>query len=43
MIVMAITDKEKRARGGITAFLVDKDTPGLILQCQIPVIGGHAP
>jgi alkylation response protein AidB-like acyl-CoA dehydrogenase len=43
MIVMAITDKEKRARGGITAFLVDKGTPGLILQRQIPVIGGHAP
>ena len=43
MIVMAVTDKEKRARGGITAFLVDKGTPGLILQRQIPVIGGHAP
>jgi acyl-CoA dehydrogenase len=43
MIVMALTDKEKRARGGITAFLVDKDTPGLVLQRQIPVIGGHAP
>jgi len=43
IIVMALTDKEKRARGGITAFLVDKGTPGLILQRQIPVIGGHAP
>jgi alkylation response protein AidB-like acyl-CoA dehydrogenase len=43
LIVMALTDKEKRARGGITAFLVDKGTPGLILQRQIPVIGGHAP
>ena len=43
IIVMALTDKEKRARGGITAFLVDKDTPGLVLQRQIPVIGGHAP
>jgi len=43
MIVMALTDKEKRARGGITAFLVDKGTPGLVLQRQIPVIGGHAP
>lgn len=43
MIVMALTDKDKRARGGITAFLVDKGTPGLILQRQIPVIGGHAP
>ncbi len=26
--VFALTDKEKRARGGITAFLVDKGTPG---------------
>jgi acyl-CoA dehydrogenase len=42
-IVMAVTDKEKRARGGITAFLVDKGTPGLVLQRQIPVIGSHAP
>ena len=27
-IVMALTDKEKRARGGITLLLVDKGTPG---------------
>ena len=27
-IVFAVTDKEKRARGGVTAFLVDKGTPG---------------
>ncbi|MBI2881776.1 MAG: acyl-CoA dehydrogenase family protein [Candidatus Tectomicrobia bacterium] len=27
-IVFAVTDKEKRAQGGITAFLVDKGTPG---------------
>jgi alkylation response protein AidB-like acyl-CoA dehydrogenase len=27
-LVFAVTDSEKRARGGITAFLVDKDTPG---------------
>ena len=26
--VMALTDKEKRARGGITAFAVEKDFPG---------------
>ena len=43
IIVMAVTDKEKKAKGGLTAFLVDKDTPGLVLQRQIPVIGGHAP
>ncbi len=28
VIVFAVTDKEKKARGGITAFLVDKGTPG---------------
>jgi acyl-CoA dehydrogenase len=43
IIVMAVSDKEKRARGGITAFLVEKGTPGMVLQRQIPVIGGHAP
>jgi acyl-CoA dehydrogenase len=26
--VFALTDKEKKARGGITAFLVEKDSPG---------------
>jgi acyl-CoA dehydrogenase len=28
VIVFAVTDPEKRARGGITAFIVDKGTPG---------------
>src|SRR5438105_5412222 len=27
-IVFAVTDKEKRANGGITAFLVERDSPG---------------
>jgi len=27
-LVFAVTDREKRAQGGITAFLVDTDTPG---------------
>lgn len=27
-IVFAVTDAEKRANGGITAFIVDRDTPG---------------
>ena len=27
-LVFAVTDPEKRARGGITAFFIDKDTPG---------------
>jgi acyl-CoA dehydrogenase len=39
-IVMAITDKEKRARGGISAFLVDKGTPGFNVLRRIPMIGG---
>jgi acyl-CoA dehydrogenase len=41
LIVMAVTDKDKRQRGGITAFLVDRDTPGLKLVRPIP-IAGHA-
>ena len=36
IIVMALTDKEKRARGGITAFLVDKGTPGLCYSAKFP-------
>ena len=28
-IVYAVTDEKKRARGGITAFIVDRDNPGL--------------
>ncbi len=39
-IVMAVTDKEKRARGGISAFLVDKGTPGFNVLRRIPMIGG---
>src|SRR6185369_7024677 len=41
-IVMALTDKEKRARGGISAFLVDKGTPGFNVLRRIPMIGGAA-
>jgi acyl-CoA dehydrogenase len=39
-ILMAVTDKEKRARGGMSAFLVDKDTPGFNVLRRIPMIGG---
>ncbi|HLK24458.1 MAG TPA: acyl-CoA dehydrogenase [Caulobacteraceae bacterium] len=39
-IVMALTDKEKRARGGISAFLVDKGTPGFNVLRAIPMVGG---
>ncbi|MES2530747.1 MAG: acyl-CoA dehydrogenase family protein [Pseudomonadota bacterium] len=46
VIVMALTDKEKRARGGITLFLVDKGTPGFTVNRVQPMMGhrgyGHA-
>jgi acyl-CoA dehydrogenase len=41
-ILMAVSDKEKGARGGISAFLVDKDTPGFNVLRRIPMIGGAA-
>ncbi|HLI67958.1 MAG TPA: acyl-CoA dehydrogenase family protein [Caulobacteraceae bacterium] len=39
-IVMALTDREKRSRGGISAFLVDKGTPGFNVLRAIPMVGG---
>jgi len=39
-IVMAVTDKQKGARGGISAFLVDKGTKGFNVLRRIPMIGG---
>jgi acyl-CoA dehydrogenase len=39
-IVMAVTDKALGARGGISAFLVDKGTPGLHIERRIPMLGG---
>ncbi|MEO8811786.1 MAG: acyl-CoA dehydrogenase family protein [Caulobacteraceae bacterium] len=39
-ILMAVTDKEKGARGGISAFLVDQGTPGFNVLRRIPMIGG---
>jgi acyl-CoA dehydrogenase len=40
-IVMAKTDPAK-GRDGISAFLVDKDTPGFIVERKIPMLGGTA-
>ncbi len=40
-IIMALTDKEKKARGGISAFLVDKETKGFEVTRAIPMIGGN--
>ncbi|MBI4189493.1 MAG: acyl-CoA dehydrogenase [Betaproteobacteria bacterium] len=42
-IVIAVNDKAKRAHGGLTAFLVDRDAPGLKLARPIPMIGAHRP
>ena len=46
IIVMALTDPDKRARGGITLFLVDKDAPGFSVSRTQPMMGhrgyGHA-
>src|SRR6201996_6990700 len=39
-IAMAVTDPEKGSRGGITAFLVDKGTPGLVIARAIPMLAG---
>jgi acyl-CoA dehydrogenase len=38
-IVMAKTDTSK-GRHGISAFLIDRDTPGFIVERNIPMIGG---
>lgn len=40
LILMASTDPEKGARGGITAFLMDTDTPGFNIERQIPMLAG---
>ncbi len=42
-IVIAVTDKEKRARGGISAFLVDKGTPGLVVGPHASTMGEPTP
>ena len=41
--VMAVTDPEKRARGGITCFMVDMKSPGVVLERQWPTMMGDAP
>lgn len=43
IIVMAVTDPEKGSRGGITAFLVDKDAKGLSIPSVFNTMGEHAP
>lgn len=43
IIVIAVTDPDKRARGGMTAFLVDKGTKGLSIPSSYPMIGEYHP
>ena len=40
-ILMAITDPEKGARGGMSAFLVDRNAPGFNVLRRIPMVGGE--
>lgn len=40
IILMAVTDPDLGARGGITAFIVEKGTPGFIIEREIPMLGG---
>ncbi|MBI2087985.1 MAG: acyl-CoA dehydrogenase family protein [Deltaproteobacteria bacterium] len=41
--VMAVTDTEKRARGGITCLIVDMKSPGVNLDRHWPTMMGDAP
>jgi acyl-CoA dehydrogenase len=40
-ILMAVTDPQKGARGGMSAFLVDRDAPGFNVLRRIPMVGGE--
>ena len=42
IMLMAVTDPEKRARGGITAFLLEKGTPGFEVTRVDTTIGSEA-
>jgi len=41
-IVMAVTDRTRGARPGISAFIVERGTPGFKVERRIPMIGGHS-
>lgn len=43
MIVLAVTDREKGKRGGMTAFLVDRDTPGVTITRRIATLVHERP
>jgi acyl-CoA dehydrogenase len=40
-IVMAVTDADKGSRGGMSAFIVERGTPGFEVAREIPIIGGN--
>jgi acyl-CoA dehydrogenase len=42
IMVIALTDPNKKAKGGISAFLVDKDTPGMSIARVDKTIGSDA-
>ena len=42
VMVMAISDPEKRTRGGVSAFLVDRGTPGFVVSRVDKTIGSDA-
>lgn len=42
-VVIAVTDPEKRSRGGMTAFLVDADTEGVEISAPIATMGEQRP
>ena len=39
-ILVAVTNPEKGTRGGMSSFIIEKDTPGFIVEREIPLIGG---
>ncbi|MQA03802.1 MAG: acyl-CoA dehydrogenase [Streptosporangiales bacterium] len=43
LIVVAVTDPDKGSRGGMTAFLVDRGTPGVTVERRLPTISNYRP
>lgn len=43
IIVLAVTDKTLGSKGGITAFLIDRDTPGMTIQRRIATMVAERP
>ncbi|GAA1007959.1 acyl-CoA dehydrogenase [Acrocarpospora pleiomorpha] len=40
VLVVAVTDRDLRQRGGFSLFIVDRDTPGLTIGRRIEMLGG---